>query len=304
MGLFLRILITILLSLSYLLANSEDTYTDNIEDKTNLLKLYESMDNNAAKSSLAWDISKRLATWNNIEVDTVLIGEGSYEVVVTAIDISRRNHKGFFPPIELNNLKYLDISNNDFTGDLSSSSFPKLDTLQASRNSLSFLINELNLPKVRYLDISRNEVSGDIGEFDFSSILHLDVSENTIWGGIKEGQLRNIVYLDASGNELTYFNARIDSNIVHLNVAQNQIEGVIPDFISLKSLGYLNLSDNNISKVNDIVSDKLWYLGIGRNPIGKDMPRIILNAEKEESGYRGTLLNLSACGITELSKDI
>ncbi|XP_058216921.1 receptor-like protein 34 [Rhododendron vialii] len=191
----------------------------------------------------------------------------------------------------LANLENIDLGYNSFNGSIPSSLFslPSLQRIELSNNQFShevsgFLPNGSLSPLVT-LDLSSNKIQGPIPSyfFDFQSLQQLYLSFNNFNGTIQLEsihRLQNLTHLDFSYNSLSV-NASISnsslstfpqlqtlqlasckmqkfpplmnqSQLFHLDLSDNQISGVIPNWIwnlahgfpTTKFVGYLNLSGN------------------------------------------------------------
>nr|XP_043611476.1 MDIS1-interacting receptor like kinase 2-like [Erigeron canadensis] len=148
-------------------------------------------------------------------------------------------HESFFT--NFRNLEYLNLTNNLFQGQLSTSFYKlsNLKNLSLGHNQFSgVLLQDLNLmPNLEVIEFNNNFFEGEIP----SSI----------------GYLQNLWYLDLTSNRL---NSSIPSelglcsNISFLALAENSFSGVLPlSLTNLTKLSNLNISVNNLS--GEISSD-------------------------------------------------
>ncbi|PRQ42832.1 putative leucine-rich repeat-containing, plant-type, leucine-rich repeat domain, L [Rosa chinensis] len=186
----------------------------------------------------------------------------------------------------LTNLLLLDLSYNMLSGNIPSALFslPLLGRVDLSNNQFSGHFSEIsNLSSysVKYLDLSRNNLEGPIpmSIFNLRSLNHLFLSSNNFSGSFPlDGlqHLRNLSSLYLSNNSLllchdaTNFSysyypqfkylllaslnlrtfpdfLRNQSELLSLDLSDNQIQGKIPNWIwRSNNLFYLNLSCNSL----------------------------------------------------------
>nr|XP_029120138.1 receptor-like protein EIX2 [Elaeis guineensis] len=134
----------------------------------------------------------------------------------------------------LNRLKYLDLSENQITGDSTQSLWNNehMEFLDLSYNQITGLTAEMlgNLSQLRYLALMDNKISGEIPENlgNISHLVHLELSNNRI-GGEMPKSIGNLARLQ------------------FLRLFYNNITGQIPESMSmLCSLQVLDLSYNRI----------------------------------------------------------
>ncbi|KAI8557087.1 hypothetical protein RHMOL_Rhmol05G0307400 [Rhododendron molle] len=211
-------------------------------------------------------------------------------------------------------LVYIDLAYNSFTGTIPSSLFslPSLQKIQLSNNrfggQISGSSNESPSP-LDTLDLSSNNLEGPIPPyfFDFQWLNILSLSFNN-FSGIVELQsiqrLRNLTRLELSYNNLRV-NVSINisslssfpqltvlslascnlqkfpvlinqSRIIQLDLSDNQISGVIPNWIwnvGNQSLAYLNLSCNFLVGLqSEYTMPRLSVLDLHSNQLGDEIP--------------------------------
>ncbi|XP_024027032.1 LRR receptor-like serine/threonine-protein kinase HSL2 [Morus notabilis] len=198
------------------------------------------------------------------------------------LDISSNVLVGKLPELspEFNELEYLDLSYNNFSGGFPASfgKLPALKVLTLTSNLLtgpipSFIgnLSELthlslgynplnqcrlppeigNLTKLENIVISNSGLVGTIPETigNLISLKNLDFSNNRLHGEIPDriGELRSVEQIELYDNflsgELPESLANL-SNLFNLDLSQNALTGNLPGKVAGLGLGSLNLNDN------------------------------------------------------------
>ncbi|GKV29239.1 hypothetical protein SLEP1_g38180 [Rubroshorea leprosula] len=203
------------------------------------------------------------------------------------IDISLNSFEGSLPKSfgQLSNLKYVDISQNSFEGIVSEIHFvslTKLNTFIADGNSLMILrvnpnwvphfqIFELRLASwhlglqfpqwlhsqkyLRYLDISNTRISDMVPSWFWgvsSQCVYVNISHNQI-----HGQLPNVLnssptffgtVIDFNSNNFTGPLARISSNVVSLDMSNNNLSGSLFHFLCGEMNEFMTMNILNLGK--------------------------------------------------------
>ena len=136
------------------------------------------------------------------------------------------NLSGTIPDLQLEKLKYLDLSYNNLSGNLPSfSSLPSLEKLIIWRNQLSGPVPNFSLPNLKRLDLGYNNLSGAIPNFSgIPNVEHIDMPSNNF----------------TSLPTFTFI-----SNITYIGFLQNSITGLLPDFSNLTNLWFIELIGND-----------------------------------------------------------
>ncbi|CAH2067915.1 unnamed protein product [Thlaspi arvense] len=155
-------------------------------------------------------------------------------------------------PASLGNLTkvyWLDLADNQLTGPIpiSSGSSPGLDLLL----------------KAKHFHFNKNQLSGTISPKLFSSemiLIHVLFDGNQFTGSIPStlGLVQTLEVLRLDRNTLTGKvpeNLSNLTNIIELNLAHNKLVGSLPDLSDMKSLNYVDLSNNSF----DPSESPLWF---------------------------------------------
>ncbi|KAK7389332.1 hypothetical protein VNO78_24236 [Psophocarpus tetragonolobus] len=155
------------------------------------------------------------------------------------LDLSFNNFSGPLPSFtKSENLKYLSLSQNDFTGKITSTHWKgllNLISINLGDNSLTGKVPSMlfSLPFLQELILPHNDLDGVLDEFpnaSFSTLKFVDLSNNKFQGPIPLSffHLRSLVYLYLSSNQL--------NGTIRVNMFQH-----------MPNLQTLGLSNNNLS---------------------------------------------------------
>ncbi|XP_022147587.1 LRR receptor-like serine/threonine-protein kinase GSO1 isoform X1 [Momordica charantia] len=193
------------------------------------------------------------------------------------------------------NLKYLQISDNNFNGELPSNVglfLPGVSYFNISSNSF-----EGNLPSsveqmkdLFYLDTSDNKFSGNLKISIFNNMSHLQcllLANNNFSGNIEYGwnNSANLVAVDISNNMIS---GKVPNwigsltNLQFLRISKNLFEGELPGGIcSLRELRFLDVSQNKLFGVPSCLnSSSLVYLYMQENFLSGHIPQAFSNGSK------------------------
>uniref|UniRef100_A0A2N9HMQ2 Leucine-rich repeat-containing N-terminal plant-type domain-containing protein n=1 Tax=Fagus sylvatica TaxID=28930 RepID=A0A2N9HMQ2_FAGSY len=179
------------------------------------------------------------------------------------LDLRYNSLEGSIPVslFSLPSLQKLQLSNNQFSGRLNGSSVSSylLDTLDLSSNNLEgpIPIYVFELRGLKFLSLSSNNFNGSFQLNviqQLRNLSNLDLSYNSLvieYNGTNSllSSFPQLTKLKLASSELKTFPdfLRNQSKLTTLDLSNNQIYGVIPDWIcKLSNLLYLNLSYNNL----------------------------------------------------------
>nr|GMC80579.1 receptor-like protein 12 [Ipomoea batatas] len=200
------------------------------------------------------------------------------------------NHfSGWIPPLKLvKNLTYINLSNNDFTGEIPSSHWDGLNNLKnldLSENSFSGPIpaSLFFLPSLTTLSLYGNKLSGHINELQnvTSALEVIHFSGNNLEGTIPSFffQLQNLSALYLSSNKFSgqmIDLQNVTSPLELLDLSSNNLEGTIPSFFfQLRNLTSLYLSSNKLfGQMIDLqnVTSPLELLDLSSNNLEGTIP--------------------------------
>ncbi|KAG2690920.1 hypothetical protein I3760_09G212700 [Carya illinoinensis] len=188
------------------------------------------------------------------------------------LGLSYNHFSGPIPSFSMaKNLKKIDLSNNDLTGNITSTDWAKFQNLE-----ILDLENNLLMGNIPILILSNNSFSGQINEFSNASsdqLWNVDLGSNNLEGPIPMSlfelrglrslslasnnfngslqlddmiqQLRSLKNLDLPSKLKKFPDfLRNQSNLVYLDLSDNQIHGEIPSWIWIPSLYKVDLSHN------------------------------------------------------------
>lgn len=223
-----------------------------------------------------WDSSVTFCNWNGISCQN--------STHVNAIELSAKNISGkisssifHLPHVESinlssnqlsgeipsdifsssNSLRFLNLSNNNFTGPVPIGSLSRLEILDLSNNMLSGKIPEEigSFSGLKVLDLGGNVLVGEI-PLSISNITSLQIftlASNQLIGSIPReiGQLRNLKWIYLGYNNLSGEIPKEIGDLTslnHLDLVYNNLTGQIPpSFGNLSNLRYLFLYQNKLT---------------------------------------------------------
>jgi Leucine-rich repeat (LRR) protein len=215
------------------------------------------------------------------------------------LDLSYNNFNGSISGsiASLTQLVHLDLSNNNFNGSIPNfGMFKNLTSLNLDNNHLSGQINSTQweeLLNLYSLDLSRNSLNGSIpiSLFSLPSFGHLDISLNQFSGSLDLSVIQK--FKSPSSLDLSYNNLLVEFNgfnisltsfpqFYYLGLASCKLK-LFPDFLRNQSnLVFLDLSNNQIyGKIPASISQSLATtstLYLSSNKLYGSIPRSICNA--------------------------
>ncbi|KAM3346164.1 hypothetical protein ACQJBY_020607 [Aegilops geniculata] len=267
------------------------------------------------------------------------------QLKITTLDISTTALKGEFPDwfwSAFSNVTYLDISNNQISGNLPAhmhsmafeelhlrsnrltGPIPTLPTnitlLDISNNTFSETIpSNLVAPRLEILCMHSNQIGGYIPESicKLEQLIYLDLSNNILEGEVPQCfDTNNIENLILSNNSLS---GKIpaflqnNTNLEFLDLSWNKFSGRLPTWIgNLVNLRFLVLSHNKFSDNIPVDITKLGhlqFLDLSRNNFSGAIPWHLSNLTfmttlQEESRYMVEVTEVDSMGgSTEFEAD-
>ncbi|RWR73543.1 putative leucine-rich repeat receptor-like protein kinase isoform X2 [Cinnamomum micranthum f. kanehirae] len=220
-----------------------------------------------------------------------------YNVTIEILNLRDNFLEGPFPKFAQHNmsrLQYLDISNNDFFGELP----PDIDTIFPNLVAFSMSTNELQsaiplslskLQKLETLDLSQNKLFGEMPEGlvgNNTSLKYLKLSNNELHGNIlsKNWSMTELVVLLLDNNNFTgtiASNMLRSPSLIVLDLRGNKLSGFIPSWLpSLVNLSLLLLADNFFDgsiPIQLCQLQNLHILGLSSNKISGSIPSCLSN---------------------------
>ncbi|KAI3886926.1 hypothetical protein MKW92_009560 [Papaver armeniacum] len=199
-------------------------------------------------------------------------------------------------PLPPKNVGIFDLSENEFTGEISDEVGARLsnaDHVSLCSNNLSGSIpSAICSPgsSLRVLDISKNKLSGEIPSTlkYCSSLVSLNFGANNLTGTIPNElqKAKNLRFLQLYKNNLNGTFPTFIQQFQYLEVLSlwgNSLEGGIPHFLgSLSNLRIITLSSNMFSgSIPEEITDlhKLQFLDLSNNKLSGSIPEKIGNLE-------------------------
>jgi Leucine-rich repeat (LRR) protein len=187
------------------------------------------------------------------------------------LDMSSNYFVGSIPSFNMGkNLTTIDLSNNNLSGQITSTRWEELlnlEVLNLRNNSLegSIPMSLFSLPSLQKLTLSNNRFSGQLNELlNVSSCLleTLDLSYNNLEGPIPMSlfEIQSLRSLSLSNNSLGLASSKLktyphflinQSTLSSIDLSNNKIHGKIPNWIwKLPYLDSLNLSYNHLETLD------------------------------------------------------
>lgn len=197
--------------------------------------------------------------------------------------------------ISLSKLKYLSLSHNDFKGKF----FIPCDSNLLSINISNNKFNDINIdninPLIEYFDISHNKFEFSLSKYSeyfnrMNNIRYFSISNNEFTGECIILKSDNLLSYIASNNKFDKidFNALMEHcpNIKMIDLENNKIyTNIFPLKHKSKSLEVLKLGNNSIDgKIDETISylEKLSYFSLNNNKMFGIIPKELFELEKLE----------------------
>lgn len=233
--------------------------------------------------------------------------------LLEVINVGQNKIEDSFPCMLPSRLRVLMLGSNEFQGELKcGESFPNLEVMDISFNNFSGELHHTSFSSWRkmardkeallwrkvVINVVRPDFYYSTSELKFSGIFYLiDLSSNNFRGEIPDaiGDLRSLTYLNLSHNALTGTIPKSLGNMEVLEVldlSKNQLTGVMPEELTnLNFLGFLDVSYNKL---------------VGKIPLSAQFQSFSSDSFKGNSGLCGGPLsnscNISSDDMAPLSK--
>ncbi|KAJ4851353.1 LRR receptor-like serine/threonine-protein kinase ghr1 [Turnera subulata] len=206
---------------------------------------------------------------------------------LAVLDLSNNQFEGNLTRIaKWGNIQYLDLSQNRLTGSIPEETpqFVRLNYLNISHNSLSNFLPRViaQYPKLGVLDLSFNQFDGPLltDLLTLPTLQELHLENNLLSGAIEfspSNSKSNLQVIDLSDNRLNgYFPERFASltGLQVLKLAGNNLSGSLPTSLGdTSSLQALDLSQNHFTgPLPNNISDTLGSFNVSGNDLSGVVP--------------------------------
>jgi len=201
----------------------------------------------------------------------------NFEKKLIALGLDSGTPDGQVPTININTIKYLDISRSSISDLTGLEDFTSLTSLDCSQSGLTSLDLSKN-PNLLRLNCSFNN---GLTNFDASTnpnLVFLDCSYNNLLTLNLTGNPA-LQYLEATSNYLTTLDLSNNTNLLELQLRSNRLASIdLSKNTALKQasllsnlLTSLNVSSNTALEVLDVGSNKLTSIDLSKNKLLKDL---------------------------------
>ncbi|KAL6501303.1 hypothetical protein OROHE_024950 [Orobanche hederae] len=265
-----------------------------------------------------------LSTWNSSDPTSICSSWTGIKCLrrnrVTSLDISSMALYGSIPSdiLALDELVELHIDGNNFTGEIIIENLKSLRFLNISNNQFSGSLdwNYTSLANLEVIDAYNNNFSANLpaGLSSLANIKHLELGGNYFYGEIPAsyGDLIGLEYLSLSGNDLQggipkelgnltnlreiylgYYNVYQGGipkefgrlvNLIHLDLSNCELDGIIPPELgNLKALDTLFLHVNRLTgpipkELGNLTG--LVNLDLSLNALSGEIPYDLINLKR------------------------
>ncbi|XP_074328636.1 LRR receptor-like serine/threonine-protein kinase GHR1 [Apium graveolens] len=205
---------------------------------------------------------------------------------------SSSSQKQKFLPGLSDTIEYLNLSSNQLTGSLLSGGEPQvfenLRVLDLSYNDLSGELPGFNFVyELQVLKLSNNKFSGfipnDLLKGDSSVLAELDLSGNNLSGPISMITATTLHTLNLSSNKLSGDLPLLTGNCAVLDLSNNQLEGNLTKLLKWGNIEFLDLSGNRLTgSIPETTAQflRLNYLNLSHNSLSSSLPKVITTFPK------------------------
>jgi internalin A len=194
----------------------------------------------------------------------------------------------------LNQLEYLNLSNNKIPYLAPLKELTELKILDISKNRIISIVALSNLEKLQVLNISRNNIQDVNAISKHLNLLHLGLHKTKIKNLDKVCTISNLLSLDIGGNSISSYNLLEKlEKLISLNISFSKIRKY--DFLNhIKELRSLNISGNNLIDIGFLnKTNHINNLSLSSNKIN-DLSPLANLAELN-------ILNLDRNSITDIT---
>lgn len=260
---------------------------------TDVFYVFEFLQKMGRNPSEDYGFSGSFCSWRGVSCDEK--GEKIFKFEASGLGLS-----GVIPETtigKLANLEYLDLSNNKISA--LPSDFWSLGSLKSLNLSYNLISGDLpnnigNFGQLQSLDLSFNAFSGSIPESisSITTLQALNLSNNMFESKVPSGitQFPWLVSMDLSANKLSGhlpegFGAAFP-NLKFLNLAENKISGQDSDFVGIKSIVHLNISNNLFKGSVGIFGGPLEVVDMSKNQFQGHIAKVIVGSTFNWSSLR------------------
>ncbi|KAF8413458.1 hypothetical protein HHK36_001445 [Tetracentron sinense] len=206
---------------------------------------------------------------------------------------SSSSQKQEFLPHISETIKYLNLSNNQFTGSLVNGGelpvFESLKVLDLSYNQLSGELPGFNfLYELEVLRLSSNRFSGFIPngllKGDSLVLAELDLSANNLSGPMSMITSTTLRILNLSSNEISGELPLLTGSCTVLDLSKNRFQGNLSHLVKWgNSIEFLDLSQNQLTgSIPEVTSQflRLNYLNLSHNSLSNSLPTVLIQYPK------------------------
>ncbi|KAL1833950.1 hypothetical protein ACET3Z_003601 [Daucus carota] len=271
-----------------------------LTDLTNLVSLNLSLNGFEKKIPEGFDAMVNLKVFDlhgnslegNLDAEFLLLTTAVLVDLSDNLLVSSSSQRQKFLPGLSDSIEYLNLSCNQLTGSLIGGDQPQvfgnLRVLDLSNNDLSGELPGFDFVyELQVLKLSNNRFSGfipnDLLKGDSSVLSELDLSGNNLTGPISMISATTLHTLNLSSNKLSGDLPLLTGNCAVLDLSNNQFEGNLTKLLKWGNIEYLDLSQNRLTgSIPEVTSQflRLNYLNLSHNSLSSSLPKVITTFPK------------------------